>query len=213
MEPTASLWDCAEFIATSYKLEVDTPGAPLFMMISRFFTLLLPPGAEYAAVMVNTMVVAGQRLHHPLFFWSITHLGRRITANRGRTHRSAHGPFWAPASSVRWPTPSPTPSGSRPSKGEVYAFLVLYGRSYGPFSNGRRCCRRAPRQPLAPCSSSPHGALHRCTPAQPARHSGHRLHLLFLQDDEGDRTGRGQATHDSGRHPVFSSTTSSFPIP
>lgn len=43
MEPTASLWDCAEFIATSYKLEVGhPPGAPLFMMISRFFTLLPP---------------------------------------------------------------------------------------------------------------------------------------------------------------------------
>ena len=40
MEPTASLWDCAEFIATSYKLEVGhPPGAPLFMMISPF----LPP--------------------------------------------------------------------------------------------------------------------------------------------------------------------------
>ena len=40
MEPTASFWDCSEFIATSYKLEVGhPPGAPLFMMISRFFTL------------------------------------------------------------------------------------------------------------------------------------------------------------------------------
>ena len=46
IEPTASLWDCSEFIATSYKLEVGhPPGAPLFMMISRFFTMFAGPPA------------------------------------------------------------------------------------------------------------------------------------------------------------------------
>ena len=84
MEPTASLWDCAEFIATSYKLEVGhPPGAPLFMMISRFFTLFAP-GAEYAAVMVNTMSSLASAFTILFLFWSITHLGRRITANRGQ---------------------------------------------------------------------------------------------------------------------------------
>ena len=84
MEPTASLWDCAEFIATSYKLEVGLPpGAPLFMMISRFFTLFAP-GAEYAAVMVNTMSSLASAFTILFLFWSITHLGRRITANRGQ---------------------------------------------------------------------------------------------------------------------------------
>ena len=40
MEPTTSLWDCSEFIATSYKLEVGhPPGAPLFMMLARVFSL------------------------------------------------------------------------------------------------------------------------------------------------------------------------------
>ena len=63
--------------------------------------------------------------------------------------------------------------------------------------------RRAPRQPLARGHRLPHGALHRRTPAQPARHSGHRLYLLFQEDAEGDRMGRGQSHADSGRHPAL----------
>ena len=62
MEPTASFWDCSEFIATSYKLEVGhPPGAPLFMMISRFFTMFGGPGQ--AAVLVNSMsaLASGRR--------------------------------------------------------------------------------------------------------------------------------------------------------
>ena len=43
MEPSSSLWDCAEFIATSYKLEVGhPPGAPLFMLMARLFLLHRP---------------------------------------------------------------------------------------------------------------------------------------------------------------------------
>ena len=43
MEPSSSLWDCSEFIATSYKLEVGhPPGAPLFMMLARLATMLPP---------------------------------------------------------------------------------------------------------------------------------------------------------------------------
>ena len=43
IEPTTSLWDCSEFIATSYKLEVGhPPGAPLFMMLARLASLLAP---------------------------------------------------------------------------------------------------------------------------------------------------------------------------
>ena len=54
IEPTASYWDCGEFIASSYKLEVGhPPGNPVFQLIARFFTML--GGADHAAVMVNSM--------------------------------------------------------------------------------------------------------------------------------------------------------------
>ena len=44
MEPTSSFWDCGEFIATSYKLEVGhPPGAPLFLMIGRLFSMFADP--------------------------------------------------------------------------------------------------------------------------------------------------------------------------
>ncbi len=78
MEPTASLWDCAEFIATSYKLEVGhPPGAPLFMMLARFFTIFAPdPG--HAAIMVNTMSGLASAFTILFLFWSITHLARRL---------------------------------------------------------------------------------------------------------------------------------------
>ena len=55
-EPTASLWDCSEFIATAFKLQVGhPPGAPLFMMIGRFFSLFAGSNHALVARMINTM--------------------------------------------------------------------------------------------------------------------------------------------------------------
>ncbi len=54
IEPTASFWDCGEFIASSYKLEVGhPPGNPVFQLIARFFTIPFKP--EHAAIAVNAM--------------------------------------------------------------------------------------------------------------------------------------------------------------
>ena len=93
MEPTASLWDCAEFIATSYKLEVGhPPGAPLFMMIARFFCIFAP-GAQNAALMVNLMSSLCGGLTVLFLFWSITHLGRKIYA-RGEAKEITKGQAW-----------------------------------------------------------------------------------------------------------------------
>ncbi|MBP3356501.1 MAG: DUF2723 domain-containing protein [Rikenellaceae bacterium] len=82
MEPTTSLWDCAEFIAISFKLEVGhPPGAPLFMMISRLFTIFAP-GNEYAAAMVNAMSSTASAFTILFLFWTITHLARGIYRKR-----------------------------------------------------------------------------------------------------------------------------------
>lgn len=84
IEPTASLWDCAEFIATSYKLEVGhPPGAPLFMMIARFFTIFAPSTAE-VGVMVNAMSALCGAFTILFLCWSITHLARRIYERDGQ---------------------------------------------------------------------------------------------------------------------------------
>ena len=78
VEPSASLWDCSEFIATSYKMEVGhPPGAPLFMMINRFFTIFAP-GTQYVALMVNMVSVLASAFTVLFLFWTISHLGRRI---------------------------------------------------------------------------------------------------------------------------------------
>lgn len=77
IEPTASLWDCSEFIATSYKLEVGhPPGAPLFMMISRLFAIFAP-NPQTVAIMINSMSALASAATILFLFWSITHLGRR----------------------------------------------------------------------------------------------------------------------------------------
>lgn len=78
VEPSASLWDCGEFIATSYKLEVGhPPGAPLFMIINRFFTLFAPD-ETYVALMVNMASVFASALTISFLFWTIVHLGMRL---------------------------------------------------------------------------------------------------------------------------------------
>ena len=85
MEPSSSLWDCAEFIATSYKLEVGhPPGAPLFMLMARIATMFAP-SSYYAPHMVNGMNCLASAFCILFLFWSITHLARRIFTAGGRT--------------------------------------------------------------------------------------------------------------------------------
>ena len=81
IEPTTSFWDCGEFIASSYKLEVGhPPGNPVFQLIARMFTL--PAGPEKAAVMVNAMSAMCSAFTIMFLFWTITHLGRRISEKK-----------------------------------------------------------------------------------------------------------------------------------
>ncbi len=83
MEPSSSLWDCGEFIATSYKLEVGhPPGAPLFMMLARLATMLAP-SQHYVPIMVNAMNAVASGFCILFLFWTITHLARRIVTRGG----------------------------------------------------------------------------------------------------------------------------------
>jgi hypothetical protein len=78
MEPTTSLWDCGEFITTAYGLEVGhPPGAPLFMIMARFFALFAPD-PSYVAMMVNTMSALASAFTILFLFWTITHLAKKI---------------------------------------------------------------------------------------------------------------------------------------
>lgn len=75
IEPTASFWDCGEFIATAFKLEVGhPPGAPVFMLIGRIFTLFAGP--ESAAVMVNILSGLCSSFTILFLFWTITALAK-----------------------------------------------------------------------------------------------------------------------------------------
>ncbi len=93
MEPSSSLWDCGEFIATSYKLEVGhPPGAPLFMILARIATIFAP-SPYYVPHMVNGMNCIMSAFTILFLFWTITHLARRLFSAEGREFSEANG--WA----------------------------------------------------------------------------------------------------------------------
>ena len=79
LEPTASWWDCGEFIATSYKMEIGhPPGDPLFMIIGRLFTLLAMGDTSRVAIMMNSMSALASSFTILFLFWSITSLAKKI---------------------------------------------------------------------------------------------------------------------------------------
>jgi hypothetical protein len=84
MEPTASLWDCGEFIASGYKLEVGhPPGNPVFMIMARFFTLFAGGNTSKVAIMVNSMSALASAFTILFLFWTITHLAKKIIIKNG----------------------------------------------------------------------------------------------------------------------------------
>ncbi len=79
VEPTASFWDCGEFIACSYKLEVPhPPGAPLFLLLGRLFSYLAGSNVLKVAYWINHISVLTSALTILFLFWSITLLARKI---------------------------------------------------------------------------------------------------------------------------------------
>ena len=85
VEPTASLWDCGEFIASGYKLEVGhPPGNPIFMLTARFFANFASSPSE-VAYMVNLMSGLLSAATILLLFWTITRLAQKIVMERQRS--------------------------------------------------------------------------------------------------------------------------------
>lgn len=82
MEPTASFWDCGEFISSAYKLDVGhPPGAPFFMLTGRFFSLFASDPTQ-VALMVNALSALASAFTILFLFWTITHLARKILIKR-----------------------------------------------------------------------------------------------------------------------------------
>ena len=78
IEPTASFWDCPEFITTAYKQEIGhPPGAPFFMLMGNFFTHFASDATQVAK-MVNTMSALLSAVCIMFLFWTITHLARKL---------------------------------------------------------------------------------------------------------------------------------------
>lgn len=85
IEPTASFWDCGEFITTAYRLSVGhPPGAPLFMLLGRIFTLFAG-STENIPVTINALSALASAFTILFLFWTITHLAKKIVVNNTNT--------------------------------------------------------------------------------------------------------------------------------
>ena len=94
IEPTASFWDCGEYIACAYKLEVGhPPGAPFFMIVGRMFALLAGGDPALAGKMINVMSALCSSFTILFLFWSITRLGIKAIVKKGEEFTS--GKQWA----------------------------------------------------------------------------------------------------------------------
>src|SRR5450631_4496470 len=86
MEASGSFWDCGEFVSSAYKLQIPhPPGAPLFVLMGRFFIILFGDNPATAARGVNFMSAIASGLSILFLFWSITHFARKLVQSRDTT--------------------------------------------------------------------------------------------------------------------------------
>ena len=84
IEPTASFWDCGEFISTAFKLEVGhPPGAPFFMILGRFFSFFAGGDVTKVAPLMNSMSALASAFTILFLFWTITHFARKMIIKDG----------------------------------------------------------------------------------------------------------------------------------
>ncbi|OWP62697.1 glycosyltransferase [Hymenobacter amundsenii] len=87
LEPTASFWDCGEFIACSYKLLVPhPPGAPTFLLLGRLFSLLSFGDVTKVSVLVNSLSALSSSFTVLFLFWTITMLAKKLVLHRPGMH-------------------------------------------------------------------------------------------------------------------------------
>lgn len=80
MEPTASFWDCGEFISSAWKLDVGhPPGAPFFMLMGHFFSLFASD-TSHVAMCVNALSALASAFTILFLFWTITALAKKIVS-------------------------------------------------------------------------------------------------------------------------------------
>lgn len=79
LEPTASFWDCSELIASAYKLQVPhPPGAPLYLLIGRLFSLLAFGGVEKIAVWINWLSALSSAFTILFLYWTIILIIKKV---------------------------------------------------------------------------------------------------------------------------------------
>ena len=84
VEPTASFWDCGEFIATAYKLQVPhPPGAPFFLLVGRLFSLLAGGDVTKVAYFINMISVLSSAFSILFLFWTISLVARKVIGKKG----------------------------------------------------------------------------------------------------------------------------------
>ena len=90
MEPTASFWDCGEFLSCAAKLEVGhSPGAPFFMMMQRIFGMFAPSPAT-TAIFINSFSALTSALTIVFLFWTITYYAKKMLTANGEEPENNH---------------------------------------------------------------------------------------------------------------------------
>ncbi len=83
-EAGGSLWDCGEFVSSCFKLQIPhPPGAPLFVLLGRFFIILFGDNPHTAAKAVNIMSALASGFTILFLFWTITHFARKVVQKAG----------------------------------------------------------------------------------------------------------------------------------
>ncbi|MEI6554274.1 MAG: DUF2723 domain-containing protein [Paludibacter sp.] len=90
LEPTASFWDCPEFISAAFKLDVGhPPGAPFFMLTGHLFSLFAKDPTQ-VAYMVNAITAVCSAFTILFLFWTITHLAKKIVIKTDEDYTTAN---------------------------------------------------------------------------------------------------------------------------